>query len=57
MSDKGRQSLLSEFSVSYIFFGPNEHALGGWDPGQVVFLREIYQEGAYAIYHVEGVNE
>ena len=57
MSDSDRAALLSEFSVSYIFCGPHERALGGWDPEQTGFLRVIYQEGAYTIYHVEGVNE
>jgi hypothetical protein len=57
MSDREREALLSEFGVSFIFFGPNERTLGGWKPEQAEFLRVVYQEGAYTIYHVEGVNK
>jgi hypothetical protein len=52
-----RENLLSEFSVAYVFYGPIERTLGDWDPGSADFLSEIYQDGEYAIYRVEGLSK
>ena len=49
-----RQALLRDFGVDYVFYGPQERALGGWDPASAHDLRRIYQAGEYAIYRVVG---
>jgi len=51
-----RQALLRDSGVDYIFYGPQERALGGWDPADVHYLARIYQAGDYAIYRFVGVR-
>ena len=46
-----RSELLSELGVDYVFWGPHERALGGWDPS-TADLTLFYQSGDYSIFAV-----
>ena len=48
--DTERQALLDELGVHYVFWGPSERALGGWDPHSAVYLKEIYSKNGYSIF-------
>lgn len=52
VSDEQRLQLLSNYDVDYVFWGPNETALGKWDPGSASFLHLIVKVGDYEIYAV-----
>lgn len=52
MPDSTRRSFLQEFRVNYVFWGPHERALGGWNPGTADFLTPVYQAGDYMIFAV-----
>jgi hypothetical protein len=56
-TDETRRMLLEDFGVGYVFFGPLERSLGGWDPRQAGFLEEVYRDGEYAVYHVKGAPQ
>ena len=50
--DSERQALIEEFDIRYIFWGPEERAIGDWDPLQAVYLTTIYKQGEYQIFQV-----
>ena len=50
--DAWRQSLLRDYGMDYVFYGPNERALGGWDPAEADFLTPVYSRQAYIVYRV-----
>ncbi|MFN2225922.1 MAG: hypothetical protein ACK2UY_06435, partial [Anaerolineae bacterium] len=50
--DGWRQALLEEYGVDYVFYGPRERGLGGWDPGGAGYLTPILAQDGYAIYRV-----
>jgi hypothetical protein len=52
-SDEWRQAFLAEWNVGYVWFGPREQALGGFDPGTADYLRPVYTNGGIVIYEVE----
>ena len=45
-----RLALLEAERVDYLFYGPTERTLGGWDPTSWDCLRLAYASEAYAIY-------
>lgn len=47
-----RVQLLRELDVDYVFWGPREQALGGWDPDMADFLSLFHQSGEYRIFAV-----
>jgi uncharacterized membrane protein len=47
---EARLALLKAEQVDYLFYGPAERTLGGWDPTSWDCLRPAYAFGAYAIY-------
>jgi hypothetical protein len=47
-----RLAFIRVYHVRYIFWGPEERALGGWDPGSESFLRLAAQQGSYTVYEV-----
>jgi hypothetical protein len=49
-NDTWRKSLLQDFGVDYVFYGPDERALGHWDPALAPYLEAIYVASPYAIY-------
>ena len=54
--DAWRQSLLGDYGLDYVFYGPGERALGGWDPAGAAYLEPIYGNQGYAIYRVSLVG-
>jgi len=54
-SDIERLTLIKEFDINYIFWGPNEMALGGWNPEQAPYLRLLYKSNKYQIYEVDSI--
>ena len=50
--DAWRQSLLREYDLDYAFYGPDEQALGKWDPANAAYLTPIHRSQEYTIYRV-----
>jgi len=50
--DAWRQDLLQEYGIDYVFWGPAERRVGGFDPQAPAYLREVYQASGYAIFEV-----
>lgn len=48
-----RMELLAELGIDYVYWGPNERALGQWDPTSASFLETFYQNGNYSIFAVK----
>lgn len=48
-----RRDLLAKFNVRYIYYGPNEKAVGGFVPGQAAYLKEVYNNGEVQIFEVK----
>jgi hypothetical protein len=51
-SPEERTRLLSLFGVSYLFFGPDERALDGFDPESADYLTPVFSRGQAAVYRV-----
>jgi uncharacterized membrane protein len=51
-----RMRLLREYKVGYVFWGPEERALGDWDPGAVDYLEPVYDQDGYGIWKVGRVE-
>jgi hypothetical protein len=41
-ADAWRRELLERYEIAYVLVGPNERALGSYDPGEAAFLRRVY---------------
>ncbi len=52
--DGERQAFIDEYGIIFLFYGPAEASLGGWDPAKATYLDNIYSHGPYAIYRVKG---
>lgn len=52
-SDSARRRLLADGRIRYVFHGPEERALGAFDPATAPYLRLGYAAGAYAVYEVQ----
>ena len=50
--DQTRKDIIVEFEVRYIFWGPDERALGDWQPSNEPYITLIFERGDYAIYEV-----
>jgi hypothetical protein len=48
-----RQELLETWGVAYVFHGPEERALGDFDPAAAPWLKLAFQSGGVAVYRVE----
>jgi hypothetical protein len=51
-SDDWRRELLTRLDLNYVWYGPEERALGTYDPAQAAFLREVYASGDVHLYKV-----
>ncbi|NMB88813.1 MAG: hypothetical protein GYA17_10665 [Chloroflexi bacterium] len=51
-TDAWRESFLKAYGVQYVFWGPLERALGGWDPKTGAFLRMVYHSAQYDVFQV-----
>ncbi len=47
-----RRQLLQDYSVTYVFYGPAERALGDFVPTDVPYLQLVYNNGTVQIYQV-----
>ena len=52
-SDDWRQAYLDETQTQYVWYGPREQLLGGFQPGTAVYLHPIYRQGTITIYKVD----
>lgn len=52
-TEEQRLALLAESGARFLFWGPAERRLGGWNPGEARFLRPIFRQGEYALFAVE----
>jgi hypothetical protein len=50
--DAWRLAFLRQHTITYIFYGPAERALGGFDPTSVPWLELAFQSGDVAVYRV-----
>jgi hypothetical protein len=50
--DVWRRSLLAEFDLDYVFWGPLERALGDWNPGAAPYLDSVYDGRGITIFRV-----
>lgn len=51
--DDARRRLLSDYGIRYVFHGPAEKEMGGFDPSEASYLTQVYANESVAIY---GVN-
>jgi hypothetical protein len=52
-TDAWRQELLARYGIAYVLIGPQERALGQFDPDRAAYLERVYVNEDYAIYQVE----
>ena len=55
--DAWRQALLRDHGLDYLFYGPEEQALGAWNPNNAQYLLPIYDQHSYQIYQVTGAEQ
>ncbi|MFM8322083.1 MAG: hypothetical protein ACKOC5_14320 [Chloroflexota bacterium] len=48
--DGWRRDFLRSRGVGYVFYGPEERALGGWDPHTAGYLYRVYQSVGYEVF-------
>ena len=53
MPDAERMGLLEEWGARYVYVGPGERALGGFDPAATPYLSPAVSVGEVAIYRVQ----
>jgi hypothetical protein len=52
--DDERQRWMMELNIRYVFYGPSEAELGGWQPGNAPYLQLALKSGEYQVYQVYG---
>jgi len=52
-SDAWRRDLLQRYTMTYVLYGPDEHALGDFDPAQAPYLKPAFESGEIRLYRVE----
>lgn len=50
--DLWRRTLVSDYGVDWVFWGPVERALGAFDPMEVEYLALVYEARGYALFKV-----
>jgi hypothetical protein len=55
--DAWRLSLLGEYGIAYVFYGPQEGALGDWNPSTANYLTPIYDQAGYTLFQVTGEGQ
>jgi uncharacterized membrane protein len=51
-SDDERLGLLEQYRVAYVFHGPYEQALGGFDPAKADYLTLVFTRNDVSVYRV-----
>ncbi|HEY4721229.1 MAG TPA: hypothetical protein VII92_05250, partial [Anaerolineae bacterium] len=49
-SDDWRRKFLSDWPITYVFFGPLEKQVGNFDPSSAAYLSLVYDRNGYRIY-------
>lgn len=52
-SDEWRRDLLRRLDLDYVWYGPDERALGAFDPGTAPYLKPVFEAGDIRLYKVE----
>lgn len=50
-----RAAFLERNEISHVFWGPMERAIGDWAPQAEPYLRQVFVEGEYQVFEVEGL--
>jgi uncharacterized membrane protein len=56
-TDTSRLGLLQRYGIGYVFYGPEERKLGGYDPSQASYLQPVFQEGGVKVMKVQDPGE
>ena len=48
-----RPAFLARYDIAYVFHGPRERALGGFDPAAAPYLEPVFRQGDVTLYRVE----
>lgn len=51
-SSAWRQQLITQFNIEYVWFGPREQSLGGFDPNRAAYLTPVYQNETITLFAV-----
>jgi hypothetical protein len=52
-SNDWRRELLTRLNLNFVWYGPDERALGAYDPARAPFLRRVFSAGDVQLYKVE----
>lgn len=52
VDDAFRRHLVDEYGITHVVHGPDEQALGSWDPSDASWLRRVYWQGNSTVYAV-----
>jgi len=50
--DAWRRYLLEKYGIDYVFWGPEERKLGGFEPDRASYLISLYEARGYAVFEV-----
>jgi hypothetical protein len=50
LPEERRRELIARFNVRYVFYGPQERALGGYDPQRSPYLRRVYSNQSVSVF-------
>ena len=48
-----RRRLITEYGITYLFYGPRERALGSFDPAMAGYLTPVFHSGAVTLYRTQ----
>lgn len=52
-SNEDRLAFIQEFSIQWIIWGPNERALGSWDPNTMTGVQKVFQNENYQVIRLK----
>jgi len=44
---------VARYGIVYVFHGPREREMGGWNPAAEPWLEPVFQQGEVTIYRVK----
>ena len=53
-SDAERKATLQRYGITHVFYGPDEHDIGGFDPESAAYLRPVFRHDTVTIFEVTG---
>ena len=51
-ADTDRRALLERYGITHVFYGPDEQAMGDFDPRAAAYLRPVFRHNTVTIYEV-----